>query len=370
MPLPLERKTDYECPRCGLYTDRKSSIQRHFSRKKLCTPLNTEMNIELTDKIKNLVLLYKKYMKPTLADNTATQTTIQNNKLEPDNPLAIVNSTNNNINQQINSNNTIYNYIVNLDTIAKHNELLSFKNAESIDFDGHVDMKYEKAREKLTRNRTTIPHDLEEQQFIDMVHDVTLSKNENLTDMCVFYNQHDNRIFISTGDGKWDEKSCDEGTKTILYALVDYHLQSYEISIIRKLESGASGSDYAVCMKALEDYYRFIASFNIHSSLTDKNDTQVMYNTGDARCNNNIPAHDVEYHRIIDKYTTMYRKIADDISASQRKTLCKRVLDEIRTTTKKNLRELNNTILDIIGSTPKDEDTLAFQKKLMTAPRM
>ncbi len=354
----------YECPRCKLFTKKKGNIRDHFNRKKPCVALFD--NIVLTPEIIEHVLANKKYTPPVVTPPTPAPSTTMTaiDQVPPAQVSQNINNGINQLNQLINSNNTVYNYIINLDTIAKHTELLSYKNVEGMDFESHVDEKYEKTREKFSKEAIGRLHhqiDLKEQNFIDMVYDATISKKKDLSDMCVFYTQQDNRIFISVGGGTWNEMSCDEGTKTILYALVDYHHQKYEIAIIRFLE-GSFPADHATAMQSLEDYYRFIASFDIPPSIRDKNDTQIMYNEDDKRYDDTILRQDIHNHRIVDKYCDIYMKVSDSITAAQKKVLCKRVLDEIKTTSKKNIRELNNTIMDIV----KDKSNTGFRKKLVT----
>jgi hypothetical protein len=87
-----------------------------------------------------------------------------------------------------------------------------------------------------------------------------------------------------------------------------------------------------------------------------------MYNEDDKRYDDTILRQDIHNHRIVDKYCDIYMKVSDSITAAQKKVLCKRVLDEIKTTSKKNIRELNNTIMDIV----KDKSNTGFRKKLVT----
>jgi hypothetical protein len=337
--MPRLKLPDYECPRCGYNSSLKSNMRRHLEFiQKQCVPLIVP-EVNLTKEIIEDVLQKRKYI------------TIESTNISLKNKLIIKPTTTpQTILQIINNHNTIYNYIVNINPVAKLNELLAYRQKDSIDFDSIVEEAYEKTVKKLKigNNRAGGHMHLDEDHIIEMIHNVTKSQREDLEDMCVL--QEDDRINFSTGDGDWQDYSFERGVKKIIQGLVDYCLRMYEKYLIRKIEL-ATSMNKIVFTKSLEEYYYFIAVFDISPAVQEigVNDTMILYNDDDEKYDENINGSDLEKYRIIERYSQMYTRVCDGQTKGQAKDLYKKVLVEIKVTTKKNLKELNKCVMDIIN---------------------
>jgi hypothetical protein len=254
-----------------------------------------------------------------------------------------------NVNNFINNNNTQMNFIIGMDGLFKHNQLLTHKEKDRQDFYEIVEATYATKSRKLLKDGPKIERpQFDQSNFIEMVHRITRSHEPDLDDMSVFYHQADNRIHICSDRCEWKEMSCEDGIRKIIETLSECYLESYEIYLIRKIER-TTGMEQASMRSSLEEYYRFIASFKIPSCVVGKNDTQIMYNDEDERYNVEVDTTDIDQHVVIDRYNTLYHRIAKELTNAQKNAIFKRILAEVKTTTKKNLRELNRSIMNIIN---------------------
>lgn len=133
--------------------------------------------------------------------------------------------------------------------------------------------------------------------------------------------------------------TCVTISRTRSYALVEIYLEAYETYLIRKIET-TTGAEQSSLRTSLEDYYRFVASFKIPSCVVGKNDAQILNNDDDGT------------FTIVDRYNSMYLRIANELTAAETKSIMRIILAEVKATTRTNLNELNNSIMDIIHVDP------------------
>lgn len=351
MPPHAEVPTSFTCPRCGYFSDRKSNIRKHFGNKKMC--IGHLSDVTLTEEVTDYVLSNKRYINVDyVLYNKRYYTRAQIADMEGRAAPTVVEPPQaQHVNNFINNNNTQMNFIMGMDAIFKHTQLLTHKEKEGQDFYEIVEATYTENSQKLlndTIRRSTGPVQFDQSNFIEMVHRITRSNEPGLDDMSVFYHQVDNRIHICSGGGEWDEFSCEDGIRKIIETLAECYLESYEIYLIRKIER-TTGIEQSSMRNSLEEYYRFIASFKIPTCVVGKNDTQIMYNDEDAGYDSDVDTTDDDQHIIIDRYNTLYHRIANELTNAQKNAINKRTLTEVKTTTKKNLRELNRSIMNIIN---------------------
>ena len=320
--MPRTARHPYTCPRCGYANARKDMMRRHlFDIKKTCPP--TSQPVELTEHVKNVILedrIYRPVATPT-------------------------------VNQIINNNQTINNYIANLDTFVKLNELSRHQNKELTDFETKVEELYEENVERFKNDDFRgPPFQYRPDHFLDMIHDITRSKQKDLEDLCVLYNKDEDRVYMSVGNGKWENYQRDPGVKCLVEAIVQYCLEHYEMYLIRKLEGYGPSMEVKVSLEAsLVEYYSFIGTFSVFPVVKGKADAQIMYNPDDSDYESDVDNDDVEAHRVVDKYNRLYHSTKEKLSDADIKRTVKAVIGIIKTTTKTNLRELNKRIMGILN---------------------
>lgn len=78
--------------------------------------------------------------------------------------------------------------------------------------------------------------------------------------MNIVYDSNTDRLHVALGNDDWEHHRIQPGIILLVETLTKYHLYSYEIYLIRKLELGRSMQ----LDEYLETYYRFIACFGLN----------------------------------------------------------------------------------------------------------
>ena len=151
----------YLCVRCGYSTDFKGNMRTHFMKKKPCpTALN---NIELTDAIKNEILKSRIYHIPK-------------------NEMSVQQIINNNIQH----NNTVNNYIIKMDTMEKLNHYVNFNKIETIGIEFDVEEKYKNEINKLEGDKYKYGFHLNNDKLLEIIDNIS-NVSDNLDDFNVLY---------------------------------------------------------------------------------------------------------------------------------------------------------------------------------------
>jgi len=264
------------------------------------------------------------------------------------------------ITQVINNNQTIINYVANLDTIVKLNELSKYQKIDIMDYESKLEGCFEHNVERFKKDSFRGNFQYRPDHFFEMIHDITLSKQKGFEDLCVFYNKDEDRLYVSLGNGKWENYQRDPGVYFLVDSIVKFCLENYEMYLIRKLED----DDYSLADKvslkdSLVEYYAFIATFNVLPVVQGKSDSQIMFNEDHEEYCDNINPNDIEGHRIVDKYSKLYHSTKTKLHDSDIRHMVKEVISVIKTTTKTNIKELNKRIMGILNV---DE---AFRKTIL-----
>lgn len=253
--------------------------------------------------------------------------------------------------QIINNNNqTVINYIANMDVITKLQRLSQYNDAEIQDFDEKVTEEYEDIARRFEEDDfRTGPVMYEPNKLIDMVYTITKATDPNLTDFNVVYDKGNDRIFIFDG-GRWMNHMKDEGIMNIIHILMDGHLDYYELYLIRKLEEMSVSQQRAQLEESLVKYFQFIAAFNIKPHIYKKSDADVL----NTPCTSSDP---VKANRVVDKYKELYFRTARAMTAAQKKEMIRSVSNIVKANTVSNSKDLNKRILGMLKI---DEDFKAL----------
>ena len=222
-----------------------------------------------------------------------------------------------------------------------------------------IEELYEDEVERLrTDNRPCGKYSQED--FLDMIHNVTKSKEQNMDDFSVVYNKEEDRMYFAAG-GKWEDYQCYVGVKYMIENIIDYFLQNYEVYLIRKMESTHCIQEKGSLAESLDTYYSFIASFGISPYIHNRADAQILYNEDDARYTDVVDRNDSDAFAVVDRYLKTYAHMKSALTDLEKKHNIKSVVDIIKTANKTNIRELNKRIMSILHV---DEE---FKQALMSA---
>ena len=320
--MPRPKLPPFTCPRCAYNTERRDTFSRHLDRVVICPAVNYD--VVLTPEIKAKLLNNRVY-KHVAAPPVPTY------------------------NQNFTNNNTMNNFIAGLDTIPKLQQLTEYRQKDVIDFETKVETLYEKDVERFKRDSFRGGNvEFNQTHYIEMIHDMAHAEKNDLEDMCLVYSKDDDRLYISQGAGEWDNLNKDRGVLYIIETLVSCRLEFYERYLIRKMESRKDLAGQMALKECLEEYYRFIATFNVKPCVVGKCDNQIMYNDDETGYESDNDAGNANAHRIVDKYFALYHRISTAMSESTRKALLKSVVDALKMSTKTNLKELNKRVMAIL----------------------
>lgn len=316
----MKQKQLYQCIRCGYSTNDKTKMRKHlYSLKKPCS--GHVNDIELSDVIKETILKNKLYKIP-----------------EERTPQQIINQTINNY-QQIN------NLINTMDTIEKINRYNEYKNLELIDFEDRIETQFAQTARKLD-GKMFRDFKLNFASIMEVIDSVTLMVDTEK--MNVLYDEIPNKLKIFCY-GEWKCLLLEAGIKEIIEKIQACYLDYYECYLHRKLVDTDSNVQYRVEIRErLEEYYKFLAYFNILPYIHGKNNYQVLYSQDDPKYNTYISYNDYGNYSIQDEWLNKYNDLKDSILLSDFNRIKKEVQTIIKKNTKASILELNKKMMEII----------------------
>jgi hypothetical protein len=335
--MSRHKNEPYTCPRCGYTTCKKPYMQRHFfSKKKECP--GSASKIELTDDIKQEVLQNRIYHNPD-----------ENNQMQI----------------SINNFNIMNNFVANMDVVQKLQQLTQYKQLEVMDFESKVEDTYHRDIQRLESNSFKRDFMLKNSDFYDIVDTLTqVIRGRNRKTFIEFisfmYDNKKKRIKVYAGE-KWEDYLVDKGLTYLVDTIASYYLEVYECYLIRKMTNIEHKSTYlyADFLKCLQDYYTFLACFDVDPYVKHKYDNQVLYNKDDAEYHQKPSKDDFQAYNVCERFHRVYTDIYDAVTNAGKKEIHKKVLDIIKVNSKENVKELDS---EVVGLIRLDEE---FKKNLM-----
>jgi hypothetical protein len=308
----------YTCPRCGYQTRHKPTMRYHlFTAKKICPTIVAD--VALTEEIKEHVI------------NNRVYHMVSSQKV---------------LNQNVTNYNIINNIIAGMDFIDKLKQITHYKQIELLDFESKVEDTYHRNVQRLQDDNFKYGFMLKNSDFLDIINTLTQAirgpqKHKFLEVLNVLYDGKKKRIKVYASE-KWEEYLVDKGLTYLVDTIAAYYLESYECYLIRKIDGqpSVSAPERAAYVKCLEEYYHFIASFDVHPYVKDKSADDVF------KDDEYLQTSDCE--ELIDKYNAMYGRIYDNMTNAEKKESHKRVLDILKTNSEHNVEELDKDIMGLI----------------------
>jgi hypothetical protein len=310
-------KTPYMCVCCGYETYHKPSMRNHlYNKKKLCPKIINV--IELTDEIKEHILNNRVYHVP---QNNSNQTTI---------------------NQIINYNNTINNFISNMDTVDKINKIMNYQEIPLIEYGDTIEHKFANTIKKLETGYSDYLT-LDKHNLLEVIDQVSSLVNETFENLNIVYDEKFNKLKLYES-GQWNESILISGIRILLMKIQGVYFDPYECYLIRKIEySTLNLFNKQLFREKLVDYYKFLGSFEIDPYAKDKNDTEIKYNIDDD--NFDCLAEYTDKNREVPiRYMSLYVKTRDDTKKSESNKIKKDIIDIVKKNSRKNVDELNKKV--------------------------
>lgn len=323
-------KVPYTCYRCSYNTIYKGNMRRHLYSKGVECP-GIANDIELTAEIKEKILKNRVHHEPKPNQQHSTVNTTQ------------LNCIIHNINQQKN----IINVLNGFDISNKVSALANRDGIEIQEFEDFIEEHYKKNVDKLLNDSYRHPVEYTDTNFKEMVFEIT--ESSDLTSSVILSDKKKDAIYVSIGNNEWETIHGKRKIEVVVESLVKYFLQNYEIYLIRKLEASISEVRFNEC---LDKYYTFIATFDIHPFVRNKEDAQVMYNEDDENYANDSTISDIQAHRIVDKYNAKYAGIKTKLSDSKRNATYKEIATIITQNTVTHTERINTRIVELLQIEP------------------
>lgn len=276
-------------------------MRTHFQRKKPCA---AKTDIVLTDDIKQCILENRIYHIP---------------KQQP-------------ITHNINYYNTMNNYIAGMDTLDKLNKYWVNKNIDVIPFESQIEQQYK--RKNRNMRLLTGEFEINKDDIFEAIDTVTRCNNDNFSDYNVVYDSKIGKIAVRDCDS-WKDMSIKKGVAFVVDKLKEFHLDNYEVYLIRKYESdnNTDTRQKQRYLELLKEYYMFLACFDIKPYVSSTLSTVV-----DGKDEIDIQ----------EKYTKIYNDVEDTVSISKQKKMHNDVLDMIKSNGKQNIKDLNKYLSSVI----------------------
>ena len=294
-------------------------MRKHLlSLKKPCP--SSRLTIELTDDIKQDILDNRVYHLPE----------------PPTNPhINIINN--------INTNNTIANFVNKLEIKDKLGKYLDFKQLELQDLGTTLEEKYGSKVRRMERNGFKYGFVLQAQDLMGVIDEMSSIKRDDATfeDLNLMFNPKYQKLMIYD-NGDWDEHLIDNGISRIIVLVKEYFLDTYEIFLIRRIREALTALEH------LTDYYKFIACFRAQPYIKGQPDNKILYNSDDPRFEAESAFHDISAHSIVDHFYPKYQEISDGLSRGEISEMKRKVLEIIKRNSSRNIDEFNKRIVDLI----------------------
>jgi hypothetical protein len=300
----------YSCIRCGYETRKKPDMKKHFyNRKKTCPSVKNK--IELTEEVIKEILDNRIYKIPK----------------EVKQPTII---------QNIQYNNTMYNYVKGMNTIDKLDKLMEYNNTEITSLEDNVQSHFYRRITNLKTDAFKFGYDMGNNRLFDIFEEIT--KIRNLQDMNIIYDDKLKELSLFKS-GSWETMLIERGIKEILEMLKEYFLDHYELFLFRRIytieKSEREKQKYRV---HLEDYYKFIGTYDLRPIIEDKDDSEILGEEHGERKN----------FRLEEKWIKIYTDLIDNMKRYEINKIKKDLDIIVKNNSNKNLNELNKKIIELL----------------------
>lgn len=320
----MPKAEDYECPRCNYRTKQKGDMRKHlYKLNKMCANIK---NLELTDDIRLEVLEFHKHHPrpiPTIIVPVSTHTSTSK---PTDGKL-------------VNNFNIMNNYLNTLDVPDKLLHYLDHVAKNLEDINDKVEKQYVECVRKFEEDKLKYPILLESHEFLNMFDTLVCVDKQKIEDMNVIYDTELNKIKIYCDDA-WESYFPDEGMTRLVQILRTNYLNKYECYLYKKIFVDKDIGTYqlnSVKLK-LQDYYRFLYIFGLHPYVYMEKSEYVLenyrYRNPDELSNYGM---------------AVYDEIKENLEKVEINCTKRNVLDIIKRNHKKNIKHLNENILDLIN---------------------
>ena len=314
----------YECIRCNYESTFKANMRRHlYTLKEICPGVKND--IELTPEIKEKILANRVYKIP--------------NVKEPKAPTII---------QNIQNNNTINNYIKNMDPLDKIEKFMNYKDIELLCLEEDIENNFSARIDKMEHDKFKYGYNIDENRLFDIIDEISKIRSGDFKQMNIIYDEKLKELNLYKS-GSWENFIIDRGIKEVVEMLKDYFLDYYEKYLLRKIHLLEKNEhEKAKYREDMERHYKFLGSFDLTPYVNDKDNMDIL-----GEDDGDYGKYDIE-----EKWMSKYNAIVYDLKKGEINKIKKNITDILKNNTKRNMKELNQNMIDLLNIDKEFKSTL------------
>jgi hypothetical protein len=242
-------KKPYTCPRCDYITTLKANMRKHLYKRQEICPATTN-RVELTDDIKEDILKNRVYLIP----KPVKETTIINN---------------------IQNNNTMNNYIKNMDSLDKIKKYINYNDIDLVSIEDDLENTFSARVKKLEGNKFKFGYDIDENRLFDIIEEICKIRRGDFKKLNIVYDDKMKELNLFKS-GSWEILILDRGLREIVSLLQDYFLNYYEKYLVMKIYKEVNEQEKMKYREDLERHYKLLGCFDLPPYIKDKNDLEIL----------------------------------------------------------------------------------------------
>ncbi len=313
--MPRPKRPPYRCPSCHYETDKRHSMVFHFTElKKPCPKLH--MMEDLTDEIKGWVLQNRVYTPPP----------------PPPQPARVTHHT---------TINNVNNIIAGIDVLEKLQLLMSHKYPTQtlLAFDTKVKEEFKDRAARIEEVVEEEGTDLSQLEHLLKVIDQACNvQRSSFDDFCVAFDTM-KRLQISEEGGVWKDFVVEQGVQRIVATVQEVFLNSYEMHLMRTIITNPSHYVKQVFNEKLAAYYKFLGALDLQPFARE-----LRY---DSTASGNTTSQSTSRDKL-QGFEKTYDKVVGELKLRERKDIKKQVTDIVTSSAKRNVDDLNRSMLEML----------------------
>jgi hypothetical protein len=211
--------------------------------------------------------------------------------------------------------------------ISKYAEYLQIP-LQSID--DSIEDKFADTLRKMTSAKYTL--ELKMDDLLTAIDEISKSST-NCENINILYDSDMNKLNVY--DGQWNESIVGKGLRLIIEKLQENYFDHYEQFIIHKYHEASNGFFQQVQKERLDEYYTFIATFDLQPFCQGRSDSELVKNGSTGT------------YTLSDKLTERFMECKKQVRNAYRTKIHSLVLDIIKRNSAKTVKNLNTNIYDL-----------------------
>jgi hypothetical protein len=302
----------YTCIRCNYKTKDKYHMRNHlFKRQKKCP--GTLNKIELTDEIKNDILENRIYKIPAPVKEPKPTTIIKN-----------------------------------MDCLDKIKKYTNYNDIDLLSLEEDLEGKFSARVNKLEGNKFKFGYDIDENRLFDIIEEICKIRRGDFKEFNIIYDDKmkELNLFIS---GSWETLILDRGVKEVISLLQDCFFNYYEKYLVRKIYMEVNEQEKMKYREDLESHYKLLGCFDLPPYIKNKNDLEILGDYYQENTDSFDDKDEKDKYLLEERWLKLYNNTVDNTKKCEINKIKKNIIDILKNNTKRNMKELNLKIINLLN---------------------